>query len=147
MANSPVWSGSPLYGRVAITAANTKSDGSGTIGTDIFLLASAGANGANLGQVEVLATASVAATATTTTVLRVYFSTQSSGNTTSGNTFLIREWVLSSTTAASTAAGVPVWTVPLNTPVETGLHVLVSTHHAPAANTSVVAHLTQSGNL
>ena len=64
----------PIYSKVGkisgveVTAANTKSDGAGTIGTDIFLAFTADAtNGSFVRDIKTFLTATTAATATTAT--------------------------------------------------------------------------------
>src|SRR5262245_61961657 len=75
--------------------ANTKSDGAGTIGTDIYKVWTAGAvnsgNDVSIEKVRLIPIATVAATATAATVLRVFWSTKTSGATTSADTFLLEE--------------------------------------------------------
>lgn len=134
----------PIYSRVGalgtplnITAANTSSQGGGTIGTDIFNVFTADAsNGSFVREVRFTATATAAGTATTATVARIFLSTQSTGATTSANTHLVGELALGSQTAdSSTAATWPV-IYPLNIPVPPGYSILVTNHAAPAATTA-----------
>lgn len=133
----PIFTEAPDVGHVAVTAANTRSDGNGTIGTDIFLAYSAGADGSYISKVQFSTVGATAATASTATVGRVYLSTQSSGATTPGtNTWLLGEVSLASQTTASTTTPTVPNTIPLNIAIPTGYYILVSTHHAPAANTS-----------
>lgn len=136
---SPIYGLTPLAPSVRLTAASAKSDGSGTIGTDIFLVLTAGANGTRIGRIRLMPTSSAAATATTATVARVFFSTQSSGATTNSNTFLVAEVQLASQSAANSTTPVVPVDVVLETPIPSGVSVLVSTHAAPAANTAWVA--------
>lgn len=134
----------PIYSRVgalgtplAITAANTSSQGGGTIGTDIFNIFTADAtNGSFVREVRMNPTATAASTATTSTVARIFLSTQSTGATTSANTHLIAEVPLGSQTSdAPTAAVYPI-IFPLNIPLPPGYSILVTNHAAPAANTA-----------
>lgn len=134
----------PLYSRAgtlgvpaAVTAANTSSQGGGTIGTDIFLALTADAiNGSFIRELRMNPVASVAATATTATVARVFLSTQASGATTSANTHLFAEVALASQTAdQATTATTPV-IVPMNFVLPAGWSVLITNHAAPAANTN-----------
>ena len=97
---TPIFTNVPILDGVQLTAANTKSDGTGTIGTDIFLLTTAGANGAWIGRIQFSASASVASTGTTATIARVFVSSVSSGATTAANTWMIREVILPAVTAA-----------------------------------------------
>lgn len=135
---APIYTDTPSVGAPkAISAANTSSLGTGTIGTDIFLVYTAGADGSLVNRVRLTPVASAAGTSTTATVARVFLSTQTSGATTGGtNTWNIGEIALPAQTADSTTAGVYSVDIPLNMPVPNGWTILVTTHHAPAANTS-----------
>lgn len=130
----PIYPKTPDVDAVAITAANTSSQGGGTIGTDIFLLKTAPADGMIVRRIRFVPTAT-AQTATTATVARVFLSTQSSGATTSANTHLWAEVALASQTADSSTAAVSPIEIALDTPVPSGFSVLVTNHAAPAANT------------
>ena len=134
----------PQYGNkanvntgVAVTAANTKSDGSGTIGTDLFVVLTAGANDTYVNSVDWWPTASAANTAVATTIARLFISSQVSPNaTSSANTELIDEVSLPAATGAnSSAANNPV-SRPLNRRVPAGYTLLASNHAAPNANTA-----------
>lgn len=134
---SPVWALTPVASPVSVTAANTKSNGDGTIGTDIFLAYTAGANGGWVSKVRLTPSATSSPTNTAATVLRIYLSTKTSGATTGGtDTFLIAEQAVPSVSADNSSQGVPCVDVPLNLAIPTGYSLLVSTHAAPAANTS-----------
>lgn len=132
----------PIYTRagalgtpVAVTAANTSSQGGGTIGTDIFLAFTADStNGSFVRELRWTLGESTIATASTATVGRIFLSTQTSGTTTSSNTHLWQEIALTSQTPTSTVAGVPV-VIPLNFVLPAGWAILVTNHAAPAANT------------
>jgi hypothetical protein len=132
----PPFTNAQKYGGVEITAANTRSDGVGTIGTDIFLVGTASASeDAFLKRIELWPTASVAATATTATVARAFLSTQSSGATTAANTQPIGERALASQSAANSTTAVSPIVIPFNDTVPAGTSVLVTNHAAPATNT------------
>ena len=118
------------------TTANVKSDGVGTIGTDMVLLMTSGTDGSFLNKIRFSPAASVAATATTASVIRVYLSTQSSGATTNANTHLIGEIAAPSQTADQTTTATNYLEFPLGFAVQTGHSVLFSMHHSAAANTS-----------
>lgn len=131
----PIWTKQGAYGAVAITAANTSSQGGGTIGTDIFLAFTADAtNGSYIREVRFVLGESTINTASTATVGRIFISSQSSGATTSANTDLLAEVALASQTPSSTAPGVPI-VVPINFILPAGKVLLVTNHAAPAANT------------
>lgn len=141
---SPIYTLTPKLGAntwLPATTANTKSDGTGTIGTDILLLATAGANGSFLNKIVLTPTASAAATGTTGTVGRVYLSTQASGATTNANTHLIAEVAAPAQTADQTAAAIAPITIPLGVAVPASTSILFSMHAAAAANTSWHAQL------
>lgn len=136
---APIFTGTPKRGRVVwlpATTANVKSDGAGTIGTDILLLATAGANGSFLTKVRLHPSGGTAATATTATVGRVYISSASSGATTSANTSLLGEVACpAQTTDQTTTATTPI-DIPIGQAIAGGESVLFSMHHAAAANTA-----------
>lgn len=134
--NDPIFSKIGAINAVAVTAANTSSQGGGTVGTDIFKAFTADAtNGSFVREVRWSAAASAAGTATTATVGRVFVSSITSGSTTSSDTHLIAEVTLASQTADSTSAATFPVVVPLNFALPAGYTILVTTHAAPAANT------------
>lgn len=121
---------------VLVTAANTSSQGGGTIATDIFKAFTADAtNGSFVETVRLIPTAT-APTTTTATVARVFISTQTSGATTNANTFLVAEVTLPAVNADNASAAVYPIDVPLNMRLEAGMTILVTNHAAPAANTA-----------
>jgi hypothetical protein len=131
----PPWTRAAGFGPIAVTAANTSSQGGGTIATDIFLAFTADAtNGSYISRVEWILGESTIATTSTGTVGRIFISTQTSGATTSANTHLWREVALIAQTPSSTLAGVPI-IVPANFWLKAGQTILVTNHAAPAANT------------
>jgi hypothetical protein len=123
-------------GSVLVTAANTSSQGGGTVGTDIFKAFTADAtNGSFIERVRLMATAT-APTATTATVARVFVSSVSSGATTSANTYLVAEVTLPATAADNASAAVSPLDVPLGITLAAGWTILVTNHAAPAANSA-----------
>jgi hypothetical protein len=143
---APIYVATPRAPRVAITAANVKNDGTGTIGTDIFLLFTAGANGAYVGRVRFVISGSTASTASTATVGRVYMSTQTSGATTNANTMRVDEVGIPSITTDQTTVPTAFFEVQVNSFLAANETLLVSCHHAPAANTAVQAHALGTGD-
>lgn len=115
--------------------ANTKSDGAGTLGTDIFLLVTAPTDDCFIEFIRLMPYATAAATNTTATVARFYVSTVGSSTTTSADTHLIAEVSLGVQAADSSTAAVSPIDVPLNIRVPSGSFIHVSMHAAPAANT------------
>lgn len=134
--NDPIYTRVGALSGVEITAANTKSDGSGTIGTDIFLAATVDAtNGGFVRDVTFYPTATVAGTSTTATVGRVFASTKSTGATTPADTHPMGEVTLAAQATDSTSAATYPLVVPINRPLPPGTTILVTNHAAPAANT------------
>jgi hypothetical protein len=136
----PIYSKQGAWGTGRVTAANTSSQGDGTIGSTIFLAFTADAtNGSYIQRVRWSATANAAATTTTATVGRVFVSNIASGSTTSSNTFLWQEIALPSVSAdATTTANYPL-EIPMNFALPPGYTILVTNHAAPAANTAWIA--------
>ena len=141
----PLFIALPLISSVLVTAANTSSQGGGTIGTDIFLVETAGADGTFWGILRLIPTAT-APTTTTATVMRIFFSTQSSGATSSANTYLFQEVTLAAIPADNATTAVTWYDVAINQAVPTGMNLLVTNHAAPAANTAWRAIILKSGD-
>ena len=131
---SPIFTIVPDFSAVRITAANTSSAGGGTVGTDIFLAFSPGANGSYLQKIRFSLVESTINTASAACVLRVFLSTQSSGSTTASDTWLIQEVVAATQTPSSTLSGSPI-DIPLNFAIPSNYYVLVSASIPPANNT------------
>ena len=141
--NNPIYPLAAKPSTVAITAANTRTDGNGTIGTDIFLAFTAGTNGSRITKAQWTPVNSVISTATTATVGRLFLSQVGSGATTPGtNVWSIGEYTLVTQTPSPTAAVSPI-VVTLDLFLPSGTFLLATTHHVPAANTS--QHLTIYG--
>lgn len=132
----PSFTKEALISSVLVTAGNTSSQGGGTIGTDIFLVATAGADGAFVEKVRLIPTATTAATSTSITVARIFLSTQSSGATTSANTYLYAEAFLTNQSADSSTVAVTAIDMPLGFRLPAGMSILVTNHVAPAANSA-----------
>lgn len=138
---------SPIYpltpntpvGKVVGASANTKSDGSGTIGTDIILIFTAGANGSYIESVRFIPTASTAATATSATTLRLFLSSQTSGATTNANTSLLAEITAAAQTADHSTTAISFFEIALNKKIQANYTLLASAHVVNAANTAWVA--------
>lgn len=132
---SPTFPLTAAVGQVAVTAANVSSQGGGTIGTDIFLVETAGANGTFVSKVRFNPAASAAGTSTTATVGRIFLSTVSSGATTSANTTLLAEVALATQSAANSSTPTQPIDIPLNIAIPSGMSILATCHAAPAAST------------
>lgn len=139
---SAIWTGVPKFTGVRITTAQNNSQGNGTVGTDIFLGFSAGADGSYLQKVRFSLTGATANTASTAAVLRVYLSSVSSGSTSSADTFLYQEVTAATQTpnviTTLTGATYPI-DIPLNFAIPAGRHVLVGASAVTSANTVWVA--------
>jgi hypothetical protein len=132
----PIYPKTPRVRGVAITAGNVRSDGAGTIGTDIFLVGTVSpSDGAFLRHIELWPTATTPTT-TTATVARAFLSTQSVGATTAASTQPIGEMPLAAQSAANASSAVTPVIIPVNKQVEAGMSILVTNHAAPAANTA-----------
>ena len=132
----PQFTKNGVVGTVVVTAANTKSDGTGTIGTDLFLALTADTtNGTYVERVDFIPGASVAATTTTATVGRVYLCSVTSGTPTVAQSRLLGEVALPAQSAANSTTAVQPASVMLGFRIPAGWAILVSTHAAPAANT------------
>ena len=121
---------------VLISAAWAESEAGFVIGTSGFLAFTAGANGSWVDLCRFMAEASTAGTTTTGTVGRVWISSIASGTTTTSNTFLWAEVALPSVTAGSSSTPVNPVDVPLGFRLPASYTILVTTHAAPASNTS-----------
>jgi hypothetical protein len=122
-----------LFGNVA----NTKSNGSGTIGTDLNLAFTAdGLNGSWVSRIRFSPVSNVAATALNATVLRVFVSNKTSGATTPSDTWLLQEVAAPAQTADQTTTATNFLEVPLNFALPPSGSILVSSHVANATHTS-----------
>lgn len=139
MATTPQFATVPKVGNVAwksTITANTTNNGTGTIGTNMILAYTAGASGAWIDRIRIHPVGSVAATATTATVARVYLSSITSGATTVDDTFLWQEKACpAQTTDQTTTATVPI-DFDAGFRLAAGETILFSMHHAAAANTA-----------
>lgn len=136
---APIYTLTPKNGFAAwlsSTTANTKSDGTGTIGTDMLLAYTAGASGAFINKVRLNPAGTTAATATTATVARIYRSTLTSGATTGGtNTWQLAEVACPAQTSDQTTTATNFLEVPLGIALAPNETILVSMHHAAASAT------------
>jgi hypothetical protein len=137
----PVYSKVGSISGIAVGAsANTKSDGQGTIGTDIFKVFTADAtNGSYVSRIRLSPVGTVAATATSATVLRIFISSQTSGSTTQTNTWLFQEVAAPAQTTDQTTTATNFIEIPLNIALPPSYTILVSSHIVNAASTSWTA--------
>lgn len=133
---NPVYALSPLFKGVACGGtANIDATGIGTIGTDSFIAFTAGSNGAWIEKVRFSPGATVAATATTATTLRVFVTSVTTGATTAANTHLVAEVAAAAQTAAHSTNATFYIDVPLGFALPATYQVLVTNHVVNAANT------------
>jgi hypothetical protein len=136
---SPVFGLTPNVGCITFGAtALTKSDGSSVtgIGTDIYKAFTAGTNGSYVEKIRLSPVATVASTANTATVIRIYVSSVTSGITANTNTFPIAEVQAPAQTLDQTTTATFYFEVPLNIKLNASWTILVSTHLVNAANTN-----------
>lgn len=131
----PQFTKNGVVGSALATAANTSSMGTGTIETDIFKVLTAGTDGTFVEFVRFLAVATTP-TNTTATIGRVFFSSVTSGATTSANTFLVAEIPLPVSAADNAAIALNPVDVAINCRLPAGFALLFTTHAAPVANTN-----------
>ena len=137
MTPTPVFGQTPKVSSTTVAAANTKSDGAGTVATDIFKAATIGASGAAPGaRVRWIPTATAAATATAATTARVFVSTVGSSTTSSADTYLVAEISLPAVTADHSTTAVPFYEITLPFPLPANSFIHVTNHVAPNANTA-----------
>lgn len=136
---APIYTLIPVIGAAVwlpATTANVKSDGTGTVGTDILLLLTGGTNGSFINKIRLIPAASAAATATTPTVARAYLSTVSASSTTSANTHLFAEVPCPAQTADQTTTAISSIEIPCGFYIPSTQSILVSMHHAAATSTA-----------
>ena len=126
----PIFTLTPRAQSVQLTAATSsnRSDGTGTLGADMFEAFTAASNGSYAKEMRIKIASSAASTAFVANVIRVYLSTaaQSTGTTlTSSDTRLLTEVAIPALTAGATAAATPDFIVPLNFALPTLSHLIV----------------------
>jgi len=138
---APIFTLTPNTGFAIITtaAANVSSAGGGTVGTDIFKVFTAGANGSFIQRLRFMSAASAAAVVGVATVLRVFLSTVGSGATAAANTQLIAEVSVPAISSAHSTGATNYYDVPLNFAIPTGYFLHVTQHVAQTANQNWVA--------
>lgn len=135
--NAPIHPRAPRAPSVQIPVSATalaRTDGVGTVGTDLFLLDTAAADGTYYRHIAIKATATAAATSTTATVIRLFLSSVSSGATTAANTHLIAEIQIPAVSAANATGTTPDFILPLNMALAAGQTLLVGSSVTPGAS-------------
>lgn len=136
--NSPIFTGTPRVSSVRVSAATTASDGTGTVGTNMYLAFTPGSNGSYLQRVRFSLSESTMNTASAAATLRVSIATTNTGTLTTANNFLYQEINAATQTPTTTASSYPI-DIPLNFAIPSNQYVMVSTSVAANANTAWVA--------
>jgi hypothetical protein len=138
---SPIFSLTPNVGQVSIptATANVKSDGVGTVATDLFKAFTAGANGSFIQRIRFMSVASAAAVTGVATTLRIFLSTVGSGATLASNTFLIGEISVPAIASDHSTLATNFYDFLLNMAIPTGMFIHVTQHVAQTANQNWVA--------
>jgi hypothetical protein len=127
----PVVSFGTLTGNIGLT----RSDGVGTIGTDMFKVFTADAtDGSFVSKLRISAAAS-ASTSMTASVIRIYISSITSGATTAADTMLYAEVAVAALAAAHTSNATNFYEVPFNVALAPSQTILVSIDDNLATNT------------
>lgn len=132
----PQFTKNGAIGSVLVTAANTSSQGGGTIATNIFKAFTADATSGSFVEYVRFSATATAPTTTTATVARVFVSSIASGATTSADTYLVAEMALPATAADNASTAVNPFDIAINMRLPAGWTILVTNHAAPAANTA-----------
>jgi hypothetical protein len=134
---APIWVGTPKVGFGTLTGniGLARSDGVGTIGTDLFLCFTADAtDGSYISKVRISAAATTPTTMTAS-VIRLYISSITSGATTAADTVLYTEVATAAIPAANAANAINYYEVPFDFGIDPSYTILASIHANMAANT------------
>jgi len=127
----PVTSFGTLTGNIGLT----RSDGVGTIGTDMFLMFTANAtNGSFVNKIRISAAATTPTTMTAS-VIRIYISSATSGSTTAATAVLYTEVAVAALAAANTSNASNYYEVSFGIALSPGYTILASIDDNLAANT------------
>jgi hypothetical protein len=135
---SPIFSVTPRTSSVRITGALGTSDGTGTVGSTVFLAFTPGTNGSYLQRVRFSLAEATMGTASAATTLRVHISTANTGLLTTANTFLYQEVNAATQTPTALAASYPI-DIPLNFAIPSNQYIIVSTSTTNTASTAWIA--------
>ena len=102
--NLPIFTGTPRTSSVRITSNLAASDGTGVVGTTVFLAFTPGVNGSYLQRVRFSLSESTMSTASAAATLRVHISTANTGTLTTANTFLYQEINAAAQTPTTTSS-------------------------------------------
>ena len=132
---SPIFGLTPRIGtaNITTTAASTRSDGVGTVGTNIFLTFTAGPSGSFIQKVRFFSVAS-APTTGVATVLRTFWGTVGTGTLTAADAALLGEISVGALATANATNATNFYELPLNFAIPANTFILVSQHTAQTTN-------------
>lgn len=132
---SPIFGLTPRIGtaNITTTAASTRSDGVGTVGTNIFLTFTAGPSGSFIQKVRFFSVAS-APTTGVATVLRTFWGTVGTGTLTAADAALLGEISVGALASANGTNATNFYELPLNFAIPANTYILVSQHTAQTTN-------------
>ncbi len=138
---NPLFSLTPNVSSVNLTttAANTSSAGGGTVGTDIFKVFTAGANGSFVQKIRFMSVASAANTTGVATTLRIFWSTVGSSTTATGDTHCIGEISVPAIASDNSTNATNYYDFVLNQGIPASSFIHVTQHVAQTTNQNWVA--------
>lgn len=133
----PIYSLIPkvAFGTITGNVGLTRSDGVGTVGTDLFKIFTAHATDGSFVTKIRISCAATASTTMTASVLRFYISSVASGATTAADTVLYQEVAVAALAASHTSNATNFYEVAFGLPLAAGQTILVSIDDNLAANT------------
>lgn len=134
---APIFSKIPVvsFGTLTGNIGLTRSDGVGTVGTDLFKMFTANAtDGSFVSKIRISAAATTS-TSMTASVIRIYISSITSGSTTAADTVLYQEVAVAALAAAHTSNATNFYEVSLNIALPPSYTILASIDDNLAANT------------
>lgn len=133
---NPIYVLTPNVGftKIPTTSANVFSNGSGSIGTNLFLAFSAGVSGSFIQSIRFQSTAEQAAVNSVATTLRAFVGRQNAGTLTTASAFLLAEISVPLISTANSTNATNYYDIPINRAVPSGSYVLVSQHVAQTTN-------------
>jgi hypothetical protein len=140
----PIYSLTPkISGTEITTTNNTISDGTGSVGSSLAVVYSAGTNGSYVSVIRWSPVATAAGTNTTATVGRLFITSVTSGTTSPGtNIWLFAEYTLALQSADSSSAATYFIEIPVYKALPANWLIVASLHAVAANNTGwqVVAY-------
>lgn len=132
---SPIYGLTPRIGtaNITTTATSTRNDGAGTVGTNLFLTFTAGANGSFIQKIRFFSVAS-APTTGVATVLRAYYSLVGTGTLAATDAALLGELSVPAVPSANATNASSYYDLPLNFAIPAGTFILVAQHAAQTTN-------------